>query len=322
MPVDYKDLKAIGGLFMLELQGKSVRNATFYRVSERPLVIRELRSTKRGVAGSFCRQGGVTTLTISPKWKRGSVHIDDGDASMTARSLRVGFLSGDKVWIEWGAVEGDGDEELDGGGEEGSRVGSESSREAHEKSVLVEASEERSILAEDPVESNVLAEAPLEEDDLQFFAGLFEEEAEGAATWKRASTTWADALETLADEVGRLQTAIRAAAKELDDEDLQNIADSGLAELTDGNRTKVQAAVFDVNGSTGSARTNALRAVQSAAQGYLRHIDTHPAFEAIASGVEEPGPPPLRLPAVDIDRLRTALKGLESAATAELAGTP
>ena len=312
MPVDYKDLKAIGGLFMLELQGKSVHNATFYRVSERSQVIRELRATKRGVAGAFCREAGVTKLTISPKWKRGSVHIDDGDGSMTARSLRVGFLNGDKVWIEWGSVEGDGEEEI------GEEVEEASVLEEEEEESVLEEEEEESILEEEEEEEE-------EEEDEEFFASMFEEEEEeelvAPPTWQQANTTWLDALDTLADEVGKLQTALRSAAQELDDEDLQNIADSGLAQLTKGNRTKVQSAVLDVSGSTGADRVKALTAVQSAAQDYLTHIDAHPAFAAIAAGVEDAGPPAVSLPAVDVGSLRNALNALKGAATAELAGT-
>jgi len=281
MPVNYKDLKSIGGLFMLELQGKTAQNATFYRVSERSQVIRDLRGTKLGVAGSFCREAGVTKFTISPKWKRGSVNIDNGDGSMTARSLRVGFLNGDKVWLEWGTVEGDEEEAV-----------------------------------EEIDEDRILDDDDEDEDDNSFFGNMFEEVA---PTWQEANGIWVAALDTLAKDVGDLQTALRAASKELDDEELMSIADSGLAQLTKGNRTKVQTAVFEVRGSSeAKARTKALKAVESATQDYLDHIAKHPAFAAIEAGVQDQGPPVVSLPKVDLDPLRAALKALKRAAADNL----
>jgi hypothetical protein len=146
-----------------------------------------------------------------------------------------------------------------------------------------------------------------------------EEAVEKPLAWEDADANWVTALGTLAGDVGSLQTALRAAAQGLDDEDLLSIADSGLAQLTAGNRTKVQSAVFDVSSSTGADRVKALAAVESAAQDYLTHIDAHPAFAAIAAGVEDDGPPKVSLPKVDVEILRTALNKLKSAAAAERA---
>lgn len=94
----------------------------------------------------------------------------------------------------------------------------------------------------------------------------------GGAPKADPMVVWRDAKETVDVSISSLQSALRG----IDDPDLKRIADAGLNGITDGLQTRLMAALFDYNASSGDGRAKAAATLRSRAAELRKMIEGDP----------------------------------------------
>ncbi|MGE0386808.1 MAG: hypothetical protein AB7Q97_18945 [Gammaproteobacteria bacterium] len=87
--------------------------------------------------------------------------------------------------------------------------------------------------------------------------------------WKRAKQQWEIAMETIDGQLEKLRGHLLQAQ----DADLKGIAEIGLNAITANHRVPLQAALMDIDRSTGPARVKAIDKAQDAIFAFREHID-------------------------------------------------
>jgi len=83
------------------------------------------------------------------------------------------------------------------------------------------------------------------------------------------------------DSVNRQLSALRSALMNSGDPELAAIGDKGLNGITDGHKTRLQAAIFDFNGAEGEARRKAASKVADLADDFLTFLEEDERVEAV-----------------------------------------
>ncbi len=94
--------------------------------------------------------------------------------------------------------------------------------------------------------------------------------------WSRAADGWRQAVDTVNAQVEKLQSALRG----IDDAELKDIAEFGLPGVTGNHRSRLMAAMMDIDAAQGEALSKAAGRAARLAQGFEGYLASSEAVEA------------------------------------------
>lgn len=88
------------------------------------------------------------------------------------------------------------------------------------------------------------------------------------ATWGKASKVWLDCVEAVDGQIEKVRSAMQSSG----DPDFAEIADKGMAALTNNHKTPVMVALREVNGARGEQRAAAAKKARVAIESFRNHL--------------------------------------------------